>query len=53
MQTPPEKPTRLPITAPAALRIGLPHLLERQHPVVPAKDARHASYVRLRELGIS
>ncbi|WP_158025600.1 hypothetical protein [Maricaulis sp. W15] len=49
----PQKPTRPLIQAPAALRIGLPHLLFSRGKPQPAIDARHALYARLRELRLS
>jgi len=49
----PQKPTRPLIQAPAALRIGLPHLLFSQNKPLSATDARHEAYVRQRELRLS
>ncbi|WP_291843698.1 hypothetical protein [Maricaulis sp.] len=49
----PQKPTRPMIQAPAALRIGLPHLLFSRRKPLPAIDVRHETYVRLRELKLS
>ncbi|MFY0639184.1 hypothetical protein [Maricaulis maris] len=41
------------IQAPAALRIGLPHLLFSTRPALRARDPRHDAYVRERELKLS
>ncbi|MFT6541771.1 MAG: hypothetical protein ACJAU5_000848 [Maricaulis maris] len=46
----PNNPFRPPLQAPAALRIGLPHLLVSSPKRRIAADQRHATYVRLREL---
>lgn len=50
------RPNRTPrpyIQAPAALRIGLPHLLFSTRPALRARDPRHDAYVRQRELKLS
>lgn len=49
----PNKTPRPHIQAPAALRIGLPHLLLNTRPVQRTPDARHDAYVRQRELRLS
>ena len=49
----PHKPIRPPIQAPAALRLGLPHLLQNTPKLRFQPDARHAVYVRIRELGLA
>ncbi|WP_291765719.1 hypothetical protein [Maricaulis sp.] len=46
----PNNSFRPPLQAPAALRIGLPHLLVSSPKRRIAADQRHATYVRLREL---
>ena len=49
----PYKPFRPPLQAPAALRLGLPHLLQDSPKRRFRPDPRHAAYVRIRELGLA
>jgi|GEM_PF-2907348 len=47
------KQFRPPIQAPAALRLGLPHLLLDTPKPQARPDPRHAIYVRIRELRLA
>ncbi len=49
----PNKTPRPHIEAPAALRIGLPHLLFNTRAILRTPDPRHEAYVRQRELRLS
>ncbi|WP_323760817.1 hypothetical protein [Maricaulis sp.] len=49
----PDKQFRPPLQAPAALRLGLPHLMQDTPKRQVRPDPRHAVYVTIRELKLA